>query len=135
MAYMSRQYGKRLVSLDATSGPGVTATFEDGTTHTASLLIGAEGAHSNVRKYLLGEEKGQVKLSPIVLSCIISKLPVEIVKEFQQVHKRSCLLFHPNGTFFWLGGMSFPPPPFSTMTRSEPSMCHLQRAFYLTAQI
>lgn len=99
------QYGKRLLSLDAAAGPGVTATFEDGTTHTASLLIGAEGAHSKVREYLMGPEKGKVLASPIVLSVVLTKLPVEVIQEFLKVDKRSCLLFHPNGTFWWIGGM------------------------------
>ncbi|KUI64402.1 FAD-dependent urate hydroxylase [Cytospora mali] len=71
------RYSKRLVSVDATSSPGVIATFADGTKHTASLLIGAEGAHSCVREYLLGPEKGRLLYSPFVLSVAISKLPVD----------------------------------------------------------
>lgn len=38
------------------SGDQVTATFEDGNTDTGDLLIGADGAHSIVRAYVLGEK-------------------------------------------------------------------------------
>lgn len=82
----------------------MTATFQDGTTHTASLLIGAEGAHSLVREYLLGPEKGKVLYSPIVMSMVTTKLPVDMVQAFLKVHNRICLLYHPNGTFWWIGG-------------------------------
>lgn len=99
-----QQYGKRIAHIDTTSGPGVTATFEDGTTHTASILIGADGAHSYVRENLLGPERGELLYSPVVLSMTISKLPVEKAKQLLKIHQRTCLLFHPNGTFLWIGG-------------------------------
>lgn len=98
------KYGKRLVSIDETSGPGVTATFTDGTQHTASLLVGAEGAHSRTREHLMGAEKGRLLYSPFVLSTAISKLPAERALEFFKLHPRVCIVFHPNGTFQWIGG-------------------------------
>lgn len=41
-------YGKRLIAIKETAD-GVTATFEDGTTATGDILIGADGIHSRVR--------------------------------------------------------------------------------------
>jgi 2-polyprenyl-6-methoxyphenol hydroxylase-like FAD-dependent oxidoreductase len=45
------QYGKRLTGL-VTEADGVTATFADGSTATADVLIGADGIRSSVRKLL-----------------------------------------------------------------------------------
>jgi salicylate hydroxylase/6-hydroxynicotinate 3-monooxygenase len=46
---------KRLVGLEQTSG-GVTLSFEDGSSHQADAVIGADGLHSLVRELLLGPE-------------------------------------------------------------------------------
>jgi 2-polyprenyl-6-methoxyphenol hydroxylase-like FAD-dependent oxidoreductase len=43
--------GRRLVGAERT-GDGVVATFEDGSTETADLLIGADGVHSVVRRLI-----------------------------------------------------------------------------------
>jgi 2-polyprenyl-6-methoxyphenol hydroxylase-like FAD-dependent oxidoreductase len=45
------RYGARLVGADS-DGAGVTATFADGTTATADVLIGADGVHSTVRRII-----------------------------------------------------------------------------------
>jgi FAD-dependent urate hydroxylase len=45
------EYGKRLVDAVATPG-GVTAQFEDGTSATGDLLIGADGVHSLTRRLI-----------------------------------------------------------------------------------
>ena len=47
--------GHKVVEVSQT-GDQVTATFEDGNTDTGDLLIGADGAHSIVRAYVLGEQ-------------------------------------------------------------------------------
>jgi salicylate hydroxylase/6-hydroxynicotinate 3-monooxygenase len=47
---------KELVGLDD-SGSSVRMTFADGTTAEADAVIGADGVHSTVRTWLLGEEK------------------------------------------------------------------------------
>lgn len=99
-----KKYGKRLVSIDTTSGPGVTATFQDGTTHTATILVGAEGAHSPVREHLLGPDKGALLNSGIVLSILQSKLPVDRALALRALHHRIACAFHPSGMFMWFGG-------------------------------
>ena len=49
-------FNKRLVSIEDKRDNGVVMHFKDGTTEIADGLIGADGIHSTVREYLLGEE-------------------------------------------------------------------------------
>ena len=83
-----------------------SAEFEDGTSATGDLLIGAEGAHSLVREYLLGAEKAALQPSPIAGTCTIVQLPAEAVHKFRQYapEHRMIIGFHPHGEFCWVGG-------------------------------
>jgi FAD-dependent urate hydroxylase len=46
------EFGRRLVGADATVDGGVTARFQDGTTATGELLVGADGVHSATRRII-----------------------------------------------------------------------------------
>ncbi|EEB89818.1 hypothetical protein MPER_12048, partial [Moniliophthora perniciosa FA553] len=96
------QYGKRLAGVD-TDGQTVIATFTDGTTEQGGLIIGAEGAHSTVRKFLLGPDKAALKPSPIVLTMVVTKLPPDAVEKIRGLHERMSICFHPEGIFAWFG--------------------------------
>ena len=54
-AGISVYYGKRLVGIEETAS-GVTATFSDGTSDMADLLLGCDGIHSAVRKTYVDPE-------------------------------------------------------------------------------
>ncbi|ESK85483.1 fad binding domain-containing protein [Moniliophthora roreri MCA 2997] len=108
------KYGKRLAGID-TDGQAVTATFTDGTTEQGGLIIGAEGAHSVVRKFLLGPEKAALKPSPIVLTMVMTKLPPDAVEKIRGLHERMSTCFHPEGVFAWFGSHE----RFSTTPSSE----------------
>jgi 2-polyprenyl-6-methoxyphenol hydroxylase-like FAD-dependent oxidoreductase len=45
-------YGKRFDKVISESDNGVTFTFVDGSTSSADLLVGTDGIHSTVRKYI-----------------------------------------------------------------------------------
>ncbi|KAJ5766771.1 uncharacterized protein N7511_004387 [Penicillium nucicola] len=45
-------YGKKFIQILAETESNVTWEFDDGTTATAACLVGADGIHSQVRKYL-----------------------------------------------------------------------------------
>jgi 2-polyprenyl-6-methoxyphenol hydroxylase-like FAD-dependent oxidoreductase len=49
------EYGKRFTHIISETDTEVTWAFENGTTGTASCLVGADGIHSRVRKYLYPE--------------------------------------------------------------------------------
>src|SRR5947208_2343057 len=55
------QYGKKLedISYDDNANT-VTAIFEDGSTASGSLLVGADGTQSAVRRTIFGHEKAKV---------------------------------------------------------------------------
>lgn len=53
------KYGKRLTDITMDGDDGVTAHFDDGTTETGSVIVGADGGASVVRKWLLGEAAEQ----------------------------------------------------------------------------
>jgi FAD-dependent urate hydroxylase len=46
------EFGKRLVAAEPTPDGGVTAGFEDGSSATGDLLVGADGVHSRVRQLI-----------------------------------------------------------------------------------
>ncbi|KAI0836252.1 FAD/NAD(P)-binding domain-containing protein [Hypoxylon sp. FL0890] len=60
------QEGKKLMSVEVID-TGVRAHFEDGTFADGTLLVGADGNHSNVRKYLLPDDYA---LNPLPVNLI-----------------------------------------------------------------
>jgi 2-polyprenyl-6-methoxyphenol hydroxylase-like FAD-dependent oxidoreductase len=102
------QYGKHLDHIES-DGKVATAIFEDGTREVGNLLIGAEGAHSKVRSFLLGSERSALQMSSIISSATITKLPAEAALRFSDMHPRFMILLHPNGYFAWIGGKSSAP--------------------------
>lgn len=101
------QWSKKLKQVYS-DGKLATAAFEDGTTATANLLIGAEGAHSYVRDFLCGPEKAALDMSPLVASACMAKLPKEAALKFKEKAPRLMVLFHPLGYFNWIGSMACP---------------------------
>ncbi|CAK4004220.1 FAD NAD(P)-binding domain-containing [Lecanosticta acicola] len=96
------RFGKRIASISS-DGHVATATFQDGTTATGNLLIGAEGAHSPVRKFLVGPEQAAPTPLPLVASVCMAKLPSEAALKFRQYARRLMVIFHPLGYFNWIG--------------------------------
>lgn len=108
------QWGKKVKDYE-TGATGVTLTFTDGTKETGNLVIGAEGAHSPTRAFLLGPEEAKLLQSPIVASVTIARLGREAAIELRKLHPRYVISFHPNGTFTWHSSMlniSNPTPAF-----------------------
>ncbi|KAI0816584.1 FAD/NAD(P)-binding domain-containing protein [Xylaria sp. FL0064] len=62
------QFGKKLQSVEE-GATGVTVYFEDGTSGSGDMLIGADGVNSKVREHILRRPNAEV-LNPIKLACI-----------------------------------------------------------------
>ena len=60
-------FNKRLQHIEDKNGDPVILHFSDNTTATADVVIGADGIHSTVRKYLLGVEAAKPTFSGSVV--------------------------------------------------------------------
>ena len=79
----------------------MTVTFTDGSQEAGHLLVGAEGAHSPTREFLLGAKEAELLQSSIVASVTINKMSREAALALRKLHPRYIISFHPNGTFTW----------------------------------
>ncbi|KAI4146508.1 MAG: hypothetical protein LQ341_002060 [Variospora aurantia] len=92
------QYSKRLSSIACPDdSSSVTARFEDGTAVTGNLLIGADGANSRVREYLLGPSKAGLKTLPVFGCGAVESLPAEISRKIRDINDLYFVAYHPEG--------------------------------------
>ena len=98
------QFGKRLQSVsEDQSSDSVTATFEDGSCATGNLIVGADGANSRVRNFLLGDEKAALQDLPLMGICAVDVLPADLSKKIREEYNMlSVLQFAPFGLVAWL---------------------------------
>lgn len=96
-------------------------TFEDGTKESGNLLIGAEGAHSPTREFILGPKEAALLPSPVVASVTITTLDREASIAMHKLHRRYTISFHPNGTFTWHSSKPLSFPIFVLPTNSNSS--------------
>ncbi|MEP7001037.1 MAG: FAD-dependent monooxygenase [bacterium] len=120
------EHGKRLVSVERAAGGGVTVRFDDGTTDTADLLIGADGVHSRVRALIdpgasaprlrgLGNIAGYVEASAAMSA--LGEMP-ERSEDFAMLFGKRAFFGHvkaPDGAVWWFAN----PPAAREWTRDE----------------
>jgi 2-polyprenyl-6-methoxyphenol hydroxylase-like FAD-dependent oxidoreductase len=93
-------YEKRLAFVTETEN-SVTAHFEDGTTATGDLLIGADGIHSAVRNHILPDGP---KPEDIGVTAIGGFVPLVALPEIpKQDLQAATYTFGPKGSFGWSG--------------------------------
>ncbi|KAI8630254.1 hypothetical protein F5Y19DRAFT_464114 [Xylariaceae sp. FL1651] len=79
------QFGKRLVDVTEDSEK-ITVHFQDGTSQTGDILIGAEGTRSVVRKHIL---KGQDVMKPLPLGSLVGEVQLsddEFARQLSLAH-------------------------------------------------
>ncbi|PQE32699.1 fad binding domain-containing protein [Rutstroemia sp. NJR-2017a WRK4] len=99
----------------------VTLTFEDGTQEAGCLLIGAEGAHSLTREYLLGKDEAQLINSDVVVTVALTTLDKEAALALRKIHPRYSIVVHPNGMFVWASNYLACDPASDTNTQVHDS--------------
>ncbi|KAH7323464.1 FAD-binding domain-containing protein [Rhexocercosporidium sp. MPI-PUGE-AT-0058] len=105
------RWGKYAVGFDADidGGEGVKVVFSDGTSAIGSVLIGADGSGSKIRRVLLGESVGKLNQLPVRFMGVTVRLTPEEVEPLRSIDP---LLFQGShretGTFLWYSTLSTP---------------------------
>jgi 2-polyprenyl-6-methoxyphenol hydroxylase-like FAD-dependent oxidoreductase len=122
-------YGKRLVS--AVGGPdGVTATFADGTTATAGILIGADGIRSTVRPLIDPHAPGPVYGGVLSFGGIAPGDGVEAEPGMMYFTFGRAFLGHwalPDGRIVWFGSLPSEDPLTAAQVQAIPADQWLER--------
>jgi 2-polyprenyl-6-methoxyphenol hydroxylase-like FAD-dependent oxidoreductase len=97
------QYGKRLDNITFAVDRSVTAHFDDGTTATGSILVGADGARSSTRQVLLGRQLGAINQIPYAATFVQCKFTKEQSLHLRSFHPLYLASAHPNNRFAFFG--------------------------------
>lgn len=117
------EYGKRLVGAEETPD-GVTATFDDGTTATADVLVGADGIRSTVRTLVDPRAPGPAYAGLIAFGGRADLTVPGPPETMHYVFGRRAFLGHwtgPDGRTLWFGNLPRPEPMTAARAREVPA--------------
>ena len=98
------QYGKKLDAIEySPDGQHATAIFEDGSSFSAKLIVGADGAQSKTRQVLLGPSMGQVRRLPYCATFVQAQYSAERARFLRQFHPLYLAGINPEGYFSFFG--------------------------------
>jgi hypothetical protein len=92
------KFGKRISDIKTTSD-GVTAHFEDGTSETGSVLIGADGGSSWVRRWMLGDAGEPEVLPYTFLNFSVHYTREQALKMGKMIHPIVDVASHPKSMY------------------------------------
>jgi 2-polyprenyl-6-methoxyphenol hydroxylase-like FAD-dependent oxidoreductase len=95
-------YDKYLTNISYTSST-VTASFEDGTTATGRILIGADGARSTVRRLIAGPDTAQITRLPYAATFVQARYTRSQALFLRSFHPLYLSAPHPSGQFSFFG--------------------------------
>jgi 2-polyprenyl-6-methoxyphenol hydroxylase-like FAD-dependent oxidoreductase len=118
------QYGKRVSAAHATDDGRVRVEFVDGGHATGDIIVGADGAKSQLRESILGAEAAALTSAPVCLFNFPQKFPAELAREIRAHNDLFITSIHPDhGTMFWLSSTHPSLFPRSTANANQSWTC------------
>jgi 2-polyprenyl-6-methoxyphenol hydroxylase-like FAD-dependent oxidoreductase len=98
---------------------GVIVSLSDGKTVKGSILAGADGKNSNIKRKILGEEKAKLYTFPMGFVGLKMRLAPEKIAPFRDLSRIFFHGTHPNGKFIFFSTISTPEVNGSKGTENE----------------
>jgi 2-polyprenyl-6-methoxyphenol hydroxylase-like FAD-dependent oxidoreductase len=98
------RFGKKLTSIDdSPDGKSITAHFEDGTSATGLLIVGADGARSVTRQISVGTDGALNRRIPFAATFVQANFTRDQAIHLRSWHPLYLAGIHPDGRFSFFG--------------------------------
>ncbi|CEN61138.1 hypothetical protein ASPCAL07802 [Aspergillus calidoustus] len=105
------RYGVRLDKIKySEDGKSATASFHNGPSITASLVVGTDGARSTTREILLGPDQGSIRTLPYCATFVQARFTADQALFLRSFHPLYLASINPAGYFAFFGLHDLPDP-------------------------